>query len=265
MSAPTLTLVSEPTAERPAQQSRWHQAVYWIGLLLAAGADIGGFYGVVALALGSISLPFGDAIVFLIVIGLTAVVLILAHALGTLLKAAWLGRPAAGRWPVVTLLVVWLAIGVITFVIRLYDPLAASDTIVLDGAAAPAASPWNLEHLPMGLLFFGLYLGSGVATAWVAYLHHGLPRRAPGAVRRGLARRASAKRVADAARFREVARRISESEGRLLQAAAETRDRYVDAQVQRGEQLKQYARLLIAQHGEDPALTQALFQPKEQS
>lgn len=264
MTAPVLQFPNT-TLEQPAPPRSSSPVVYWIGLLLAAGADIGGFYGVVALALGSVTLPLGNLVVGVIVVGLTAVVLILAHALGSLLKARWLGRPASSRWHVGVLFVAWLLLGAITFAIRLHDPLA-SDQILLDGAAAAPAPYFDVELLPMGLLFLGLYVGSGVATAWVAFLHHGAPQRAPGAVRRSLTRRAAANqqtrtalRAADAAQYREVARRVTESETRLLQGAAETRDRLVDAQVQRGEHLKQYARVLMAQRGADPALTDALF------
>lgn len=258
-----LTVVPDVAAASEEQApSGTSRVVYWLGLLLAAGADIGGFYGVVALALGSIALPFGEAVVAVIVVGLTAIVLILAHAIGTLLKAQWRGTPRASAWHVRTLFGVWLLLGVLTFVIRLHDPLADSGQLQLDGATAPPAPFFDTELLPMGLLFLGLYLASGVATAWVAFRHDGTHRRTPGFLHRRLAARAAEReqlRVVDAAQYREVARRVAESELQLRQSAAEIRDRYVDAQVQRGEHLKQYARVLIAQRGGDPALTDALF------
>lgn len=268
--AATVTASSSSTSAAVEQDAPGFasHAVYWLGLLIAAGADVGAFYGVVALAFDSVAIPFGSLAVGAVAVGLTSVALIFAHGLGILLKTQRLGRPMASKPHIWLLSAAWLMLGVVTFVIRMHDPFSGSDQLMLDGATPPPTPFFEVDRLPMAWLFLALYLASGIATAFVAYLHHGTRRHSPGPLRQWLTKRAldrqqnqAAMRSADAAEDREVARRIAATEERLLESAPKIRDRYVAGRVQHGEKLKQLARVLIAQKGQDPALTDALFHP----
>jgi hypothetical protein len=98
-----------------------------LALLLAAGADIGAFVQIVELVMPQQE----DWVIWLVVSGLTSVVLYIAHTIGVILRelkagqsgavglagrmAAWLGRRAA----LFVCLLVWLALGLMAFWVRM--------------------------------------------------------------------------------------------------------------------------------------------------
>ena len=98
-----------------------------LALLLAAGADIGAFVQIVELVMPQQQ----DWVIWLVVSGLTSVVLYIAHTIGVILRelkagqsgtaglagriAAWLGRRVA----LFVCIIVWLALGLMAFWVRM--------------------------------------------------------------------------------------------------------------------------------------------------
>lgn len=272
--------------------------LYFVALVLAAGADVGAFVQVVELVLTSVP----DAVVWLVIVGLTAVVLYMAHLIGVLLREAragvktsypiagrlgsWLGRRVAAF--LVT--VVWLAIGLMAFWIRLTVPLPSTEQLNtglgsggigggtgagggvvggigpggIGGNGSPTASAATSTSHPLqgAAIFLGLFLATGIVTALGAYLSHN-PFRG--------------RYVAALAAFRKASEQAAASAHQLGLAVA-TRNRQqaeidaaahalAEAQVQNvafTDQLKQNVRIAIASMAKDPAVTDAMFEPDRQ-
>lgn len=276
-------------------------------LLLAAGADIGAFVQVVELVLTTV----GDWVVRLVVVGLTAVVLYIAHMIGAMIRearaqvstsyglagriGAWLGR----RFTAFICTIVWLAIGLMAFWIRLTVPLPGTATLnsgfgsggIGGGAgsggigaggvgvgtgigsggvggigAGPAASSGaassassSTHPLQGAAIFLGLYLATGIVAALGAYYTHN-PYRGRYKAAIGALRKSSERAAASAYQL-GLAISFRDRQQAEIDAAAHV---LAEAQVQNvafAAQLKQSVRVAIASLAKDPAVTDAIFEP----
>lgn len=228
---------------------------HFVVLLVSALADFGAFAQIVQLVLTN-----QPALVsYLVVLGLTTGVLYLAHAVGTMVRDR-VARRNAARWVWIMLgTTAWAAIGLVAFWVRLKvtDDQGQAPTIDLSAAPdTPPATP-NTSGLPAALLFLALFIGTGLVAAIGAYLtHNPFPGEYRTAVRRyGAAVRSEGEtdgvRIAVVRRLRHLRRALRKA--RSLRTRERRRRRHF------AEELKEYARTLMANHAQDPAFSDALF------
>lgn len=245
-----------------------------LALLLAAGADVGAFVQVVELVL-----PLQqDWVIWLVVSGLTSVVLYIAHMVGVMLREAkagstgargvagrlgtWLGR----RFAAFACSVIWLGLGGMAFWIRLTVPLTVTVQLggggigsgIGSGSAASGTTPGN-HATQAAVIFLGLYVATGIVAAVGAYFTHN-PYRGRYAATIRAYRKATERAAASAYQVRE-AWAIYEHQ----QAEIETAQTVLAEALVRNkaftEQLKQTVRIRIAGLAKDPAVTDAIFGP----
>jgi hypothetical protein len=237
-----------------------------LALILAAGADIGAFVQVVELVLTTQS----DATIYLVVAGLTAVVLYIAHMTGAMLRDArakpagtgkrgarlqtWLGRRVAAG----ICLLAWGALGFLAWWVRTTVPLSVIPQVSVGtigtGGSTSTADPYVHQS---AFLFLGLYIGTGIVAAVGAYFTHNPYRGRYVAALRGY--RKAAERAAASANQFGRAEACCQQQVTELQNAGHVLE---DAQaLDRAftEQLKQSVRLQIASMARDPAVTDAIF------
>jgi hypothetical protein len=245
--------------------------LHLLALLLAAGADIGAFVQVVELVLSTQS----NATIYLVVAGLTAVVLYIAHMVGVLFREAKAAGPSpvgSRRWRrswrrtlvAVVCILAWGALGFLAFYIRTTVPLPVAAQIgggqgaVIGGGATAAGSGTTLYSQQSAFLFLGLYVATGIVAALGAYFTHN-PHRGQYVAALRAYRKAAERAAATANQFGRV------EAGYLRQRAELENSHHILAQSQQldrafTEQLKQSVRLQIATMAKDPAVTDALFE-----
>ncbi len=254
-------------------------------LILAAAADIGAFVQVVELVLQQQS----DRVIWMVIIGLTAVVLYIAHTIGVLLRESrarerstkglsriggWLGQPTA----IVLCAAIWLGVGLMAFWVRETVPLPTTPTLGsggigtagtssagidigglgIGGSGATATSTATTGHALQGAaIFLSLYLATGVVAAAGAYFTHN-PYRGRYARAIRAYRKASEHAAASVyqlglavARYHHQQRNIAGAE-QILKGAQRQNIAYA-------ERLKQRVRVEIAGLAKDPAVTDAIF------
>ncbi|MFB9442323.1 hypothetical protein Dvina_04265 [Dactylosporangium vinaceum] len=193
-----------------------------------------------------------------VVLGFTATVLFLAHVAGTMLRDRKAGLTWVRGFVAWICLVVWFGLGCTAFYVRLTAENDTGPVIRTDDAPAAADVP-GLHVTPTAVMLAALYLGTGLVAAVGAYLSHNRAYAAFRQARRKQARAAG--QAATGALAFELAtgnRRLQET----LRAAAD--GTFAEERYRRwamAEELKQYARVVIAQRAADPALTDALFEP----
>jgi len=231
--------------------------VHLAALTVAAAADFGAFSQIVQLVMKDQP----DLISYLVVGGLTAVALCLAHSIGTIVRDRVAGLPSARRWIALGALAGWLGLGAASFWVRLvvvpHQSAAASGGLRADGGGLPTTPVQAFDSVPIAIIFAALYVGTGVVAAVGAYLTHN-PRKAAYTKLRRAHDRAAEQEAALAAAAEMAAER------RNTQVAARddaTRLRDTERHQRRAfaEQLKQHARVLLAHHHQDPAATDALL------
>jgi hypothetical protein len=254
-------------------------------LLLAAGADVGAFVQVVELVL-----PSQDWVIWLVVSGLTSVVLYIAHMVGVMIReakadhstggglagrmGAWLGR----RFAAFVCTAIWLAVGLMVFWVRYTVPLPGTAQLggggigsggigsggigsggIGSGSTSVASTSSHL--LQAAAIFLGLYLATGIVAAVGAYFTHNPYRgRYAAAIR---AYRKASERAAASAYQLGMALAVRDRQQAEIDAAAHV---LAEAQVQNNafaQQLKQSARIEIASVAKDPAVTDAIFEPDQ--
>jgi hypothetical protein len=221
-------------------------------LVLAAGADFGAFFQIVEQVMNS--QPWLEAIV---VAGFTGVVLYLAHASGTMLR----DRKAGARWTrglgAAICLLAWFALGAAAFYLRLhFQPQSGLSTFNFSASGGtsnggPDVKPYNAT------LFLALYLGTGMVACVGAYLSHNPFREAYKAALRGYRKATERVAVTTFLAGAESARLLTYQAE--FDAAAQTLDNETKKRLAFAAKLKQTARVLIAQHMKDPAVTDAMF------
>jgi hypothetical protein len=225
--------------------------VHLFALLLAAGADIGAFSQIVEQVMSQQS----AWLVWVVVVGFTAVVLYIAHACGTMLRE----RRAGARWipgiaPLLCVLI-WAGLGAAAFWLRLrFAPQSASSLSfsLTNPSSGPAGSmQYNAT------LFLALYAGTGLVAAVGAYLSHNPLRDGYVAALRGY-RKATEQLAATRYRAEAEAARLLAYQAEF-DAAAKTLAEEIAKRRALAGKLKEVARVLIAQRLQDPAATDAIF------
>ena len=252
-----------------------------LALLLAAGADIGAFTQVVELALPEQS----NWMIYLVVGGLTSVVLYIAHMIGVMLREAKASYPSgtsrgvrvrswlAIRVTAASCAIVWVALGLLAYWVRMTVPLIGtaqfgggggigSGTGAGIGGGATTGSDTSGNYTRQSAaIFLGLYLATGIVAAVGAYFTHN-PYRGRYAAALRARRKASERSAASAYQFWQ-AQAVYDRQRAELTAA---RHVLVEAQaIDRAfaEQLKQSVRVQIASMAKDPAVTDAIFEPDQ--
>ena len=244
-------------------------------LLLAAGADIGAFAQTVELVL-----PQTDWMVWIVVSGLTAVVLYIAHMIGVMLREANAARKGAEGhthkgtarvWRGAAILVcsaTWLAVGLLAFWVRYTVPLVGTVQLggsgigsggIGSGGAATSGATEAGKPLQAAAIFFGLYLATGIAAIVGAYFTHNPFRGRYAAALRAYCK--ASEQVSASiqqfgltfAAYKRQHAEIDAAEQILARAKKQNRE-FTD-------QLKQVARIEIAALIKDPAVTDAFFKP----
>jgi hypothetical protein len=242
--------------------------VHMLVLLIAAGADIGAFTQVVERAMPDQT----NLMVYLVVGGLAAVVLYIAHMIGAMLRGAkatnshraergvrlrnWIGSRAATAGCAV----VWAALGYLAYWVRTHVPPPPAVQVgvgTIGGGSAPSGTSTDPHAAQAALLFLGLYVATGIVAALGAYFTHN-PYRG--------------QYVAAMRAYRKAAERAAASANQLGRAEAGYQRQVTELQDANSvlaeaqaldsaftEQLKQSIRLQIATMARDPAVTDAIF------
>ena len=252
--------------------------VHVLALLLAAGADIGAFTQVVELVLPQQQ----NWVIYLVVGGLTAVVLYIAHMIGVMLREAKarhvvgtgsglrVGSWLAIRATVVGCAIVWAALGLLAYWVRLTVPLIGTAQLgggigsgigsgVGSGTAGTTSSGTYTSQ--SAAIFLGLYLGTGIVAAVGAYFTHN-PYRGRYVTALRAYRKASERAAASMYQWNQAGALYDRQRAELVAA----REILTNAQAQErafSEQLKQSIRVQIAGVARDPAVTDAIFKPDQ--
>jgi hypothetical protein len=229
--------------------------VHFAVLMMAALADFGAFAQVVQLVLTNQP----AWVSYLVVLGLTTGVLYLAHAVGTMVRDR-IARRYTARWTWIALGTGgWAAIGVVAFWVRLkvtddQGQVPSADLSAVPNAAQPVP---DTTSLPAALLFLALFVGTGLVAAIGAYLTHNPFAGEYQKVSRthGVA----AQREGESAGARAAVVKRLRHLRRALRKARALRDREHRWRRHFAEELKEYARTLMANHVQDPAFSDALF------
>jgi hypothetical protein len=231
------------------------EIVYWFALALAAGADVAAFHQVVSLVLRD----QGDALVWLMVVGLTAIALTLAHFAGRLARDVTAGRGPATWKQVFACAIPWVALGLAAFVVRLIVADSSGGTTVDGSIVGGGDIGKSARQTSAAVLFLVLYVGAGAVAAFGEFLSRNPLRseyrRSLRAHHRALTRLSRSQppyeRAVQVYRLRARSRAREEANWR---AAREQRLAHAD-------ELKRYAAILIAAHLQDPLVTDAMTLP----
>jgi hypothetical protein len=231
------------------------EIVYWFALALAAGADVAAFHQVVSLILRD----QGDALVWLMVVGLTAIALTLAHFAGRLARDVTAGRGPATWKQFFACAIPWVALGVAAFAVRLIVADSSGGTTVDGSIVGGADIGKSARQASAAVLFLVLYVGAGAVAAFGEFLSRNPLRsgyrRSLRAHHRALSRLSRSQPPYERAVhvYRQRARSRAREEA-VWRAARDQRLAHAD-------ELKQYAAILIAAHLQDPSVTEAMILP----
>ncbi|MDX3455457.1 hypothetical protein PV396_26570 [Streptomyces sp. ME02-8801-2C] len=224
-------------------------------LLVAAVADAAAFYQVVALLMSQQQ----SWTVWLLVAGFTVLSLGLTHIIGmTARRFVERHLPPAGLLAAITTLL-WLFMGAGCFYVRVTHMSTGEaggdsfDTPVADSSAQSVAAGHDVGG---ALLFLGLFLAGGLIAGATSYLSHNPVAESYARALRGHAEaRGEVERLAP----RQV--RATHRYEQELAERERDRRRWESATAERlawAEELKHYARHLMAAHLGDPAATDGL-------
>lgn len=228
--------------------------LYVAALVVAASADIVAFYQVVQLVAGNLT----SRQVLILVVGFTAIALILAHYIGWMLR----DRKAGAKWiqlfMIILVAVVWIGLGGLAFWVRLKSNSGGSSGFQLPGtSSSSSAQPNGQGTLPGAAMFAGLYAGSGAVAFIGGYLRSNpLSAAFMRAVRAH--RRAAEARALSARRLR-LAEAEAEFFANQITAAERVRDEAIQARHALAAELKQRARVEFAKRLRDASATDAFF------
>ncbi|MFI9380788.1 hypothetical protein [Kutzneria sp. NPDC052558] len=229
-----------------------HGLFYLIALLFAVGADIAAFVNVLELAM-----PNQDqSIVIVLVLGFTAVVVVLAHGAGSLLRDRRAGVGWIPAFAVPLCVSIWLSLGLIAAWVRWMFGSVPNDigTIAVGAASQPESRV--TYAIPAALIFLALYIGSGLVAALGAYVGN---NRLQAAFRNAAnAHDRSIKHVVTCADALERQKAKCASQADALAVAEETLRQQEDSLLAFADELQQHARQLIAEKALDPAVTDVI-------
>jgi hypothetical protein len=216
---------------------------YALALVVAAAADLAAFYQIIAIATATEVWA-----IWLIIAGCTAMAVLLAHFVGTLLKDrihdGGEGRPVLAYCA----LAVWVALGLTAFVVRI--------------ANTPEAAPDEKlpPTFPQALLFLALYLATGVVAIVGAYATRDRDRAALRRVRRAVERleSRSEKAVAEHTLAAHALAQRQAEHGRDAEKWKAAREERIAL----AEQYRHYASLHMAGLLKTPVTTENLTRPR---
>ena len=231
--------------------------VYLVALLIAAAADIVAFYQVIELVLQNLS----STLVVVLVLGFTGTALTTVHFASTMLR----DRIAGAKWIPLFLLiicaVVWVALGVLAFWMRLRGNLgggsAPFNPSVTGPPTASSGSADSQGTAPGAAMFAGLYLATGAVALIGSYLTHNPLHNAFARAVRDHGK--AAKRNAESAKrlgHAEAERAYFDNQ---IIAAERVRDEAIRSRLALAQELKQQARLELAKRLRDVSATDAFL------
>jgi hypothetical protein len=254
--APTTTFHKPPrlAADRTAL------SLFLITLAIAATADYIAFRQVLELVMKT---TLTDREADILVAGVTAIALALAHRTGSALRDRSDGT-GTGRTGIAAFAALcWAGLGAMAFYIRWIQPQTASGPSVftLKAGTLPAAAGTSVgtQH-PAALLFLMLYLGTGALAIATAYLEHDAARSDYRRARKHLIR-VLWRSQQNTAHYALAAGAYD----RAVDRKERDRKRYdaiLDAFRAHADELKQFVRQSIAARLQDPSATDGLFQPQ---
>lgn len=140
--------------------------VHVAALCIAACADIGAFFQIVELVLPN----YTEGLILLVVFGFTATVLYMAHACGVLFRDLKAGAGWVNRGLPYTCALIWLGLGIAALVVRL-QVLSISATVSFSLGGTQPSSASSIRY-GSAILFFALYVATGLVAGVGAYLTH---------------------------------------------------------------------------------------------
>ena len=129
-------------------------------------ADVAAFHQVVSLVLRD----QGDALVWLMVVGLTAIALTLAHFAGRLARDVTAGHGTATWKQVFACAIPWVALGLAAFAVRLIVADSSGGTTVDGTIVGGGDVGTSARQASAAVLFLALYVGSGAVAAFGEFL-----------------------------------------------------------------------------------------------
>lgn len=213
----------------------WTAGLHYFVLLAAAGVDLVTFKQVLGSAVNE-----DDVILWIMVVGFTAVCLALSHNAGSQAKVAVTGHVVGARATAIVSFAGWLALGASAFVFRLFyagSDLTGGTTYQVEGQTTSAlAEAAAQERRLSAVLFLALYLGTGIVAGVAGYVRHHPEARQ---YMRALSRRTKA--AARFGRFDSKVKSLAELRKSVQEARTEHREAWttLDARCRAmAEQLK---------------------------
>ncbi|MEU0878653.1 hypothetical protein ABZ345_08660 [Lentzea sp. NPDC005914] len=149
----------------------WTAGLHYFVLLAAAGVDLVTFKQVLGSAVNE-----DDVILWIMVVGFTAVCLALSHNAGSQAKVAVTGHVVGARAAAIVSFAGWLALGASAFVFRLFyagSDLTGGTTYQVEGQTSNTlAEAAAQERQLSAFLFLALYLGTGIVAGVAGYVRH---------------------------------------------------------------------------------------------
>ncbi len=221
-------------------------------LAIALGADVAAFYQVVSLVMPDAH----DQMIMLLVAGLTATAVMLAHFAGHFARDLLAEHGAATKLGLWICLIAWALLGLAAVVVR--AAVAGDSSDGLDVTAVDTGGGATDQYVA-ALLFGALYFASGMVAAIGAFVTRNPLRTAFRKAHR---------------RFRKTTLKLRKSEPPFERAKhafelhrtalRRDEDNYRAAWEQRlafGEELKRYSAVLIAAHLQSPSATDGMTEP----
>jgi hypothetical protein len=227
--------------------------VHIVALCLAALADIGAFFQIVELVMRQQQ----AYVVLLVVLGFTATVLYVAHATGILFRDRKAGAGWDSRILPYLCALIWLGLGLVAMEVRLRVLAAPTQITFTLGGTQSSSSETSTQRFETAILFLALYVATGLVAGVGAYLSHNPLRESYTSAAR--AYRKASEQLAAIAFQAGASRARAHAYQAELDAAAQTLKHEVNARRALAEELKQEARVLVAQRLKDPAVTDAIF------
>jgi hypothetical protein len=220
-------------------------------LILAAGADMGAFYQVIARAMGDSS----EFFVFLVLIGFTATVLYLGHVIGLTLRNHKAKYDTASLAAVAFCVFVLAGLGAVAFYVRLTIPTSSSGQSggFSSAPTAAAAEAADDTRIVAAAVFLGLYAATVTVAAMGAYMTHNPLREGYAAAIRAHRKQATLVAGADAAHIRDMSLKVSATVNREAARQIEQAERHRVLAL--AEELKRVAQVRMLAAQKDPALT----------
>jgi hypothetical protein len=232
---------------------RWDRGLDKLLLLGVAAGDAVSFW--IALQAFNASAAAWQLAIF--VAAMTSAAIVTMHKAGSYARASKARRAAHGRLLVITLVSAWLLLGSAAFVVRV-NVTDGTPSEGLFGAGAPVPESHNLV---MAGLMLALFLAGGIVAYAIGFTSYNPRRDAVSRLQARLGRldRRRRRRARRLSKRREaLSRRAGELDSRIAAAQrALDRDRAVlDAQA---SQLRQIARIRMAQQLSLPSRTTGIF------